>query len=330
MRSIFFFVMVNLFAGGAGAAVVDPDRATQYKAPDPDYAYTREVFDCAGRDTLQLAAGYVGAIVDSTHGAPAVFDSYPCRQYTETGAERIYRLEVSGDIVLHARLADEGGPDLDLFLLNDCDTDSCLVGAAVEFLIELTEGTYYLIVDTHDADGLSGVHFTVEIEALWQGVPPAACSGATVVDCDQPEPLPGNLFGKPDLVRTYDCSPGIARGGEDWYEVTSPALRFMSFRVEADSVGLDPVLWLFDGCGPDAVCLGWSDATIASTGEDDGTGIEVLEWPQEEELPATVYVAVDCALSPAAEFIGAYTVTIDCATVPAESRSFGSLRALYR
>ena len=76
--------------------------------------------------------------------------------------------------------------------------------------------------------------------------------------------------------------------------------------------------------------LGFIDDTLAYTGEGDGSGIEVLDWRQESELPATVWVAVDCALPPAAAGSGAYEIIIDCQTVPSEQTSFGSLRALYR
>ena len=322
---------ILIVATAAAAAPPTPTELRAPKPPDPGWAPARVVFDCTGRDTLSIAPGFTATITDSTVGAATDFDAYPCTKWQEEGPEHVYRLEVTERTILTATLTEAEDEDLDLYLLNDCDTDSCLAGANIEFTADLAPGTYFLVVETYGAGTVPGLPYILDLEARWPGVPPQPCDpgGATVVVCDV-STLTGDLFGKPDLVRTYDCNPGISTGGEDWYEITSPALRVMKLEVRTLVVGLDPVIWIFDGCGPDAVCLDFIDATLAFTGEGDGSGIEVLDWRQESEQPATVWVAVDSALPPAAAGTGAYEIIIDCQTVPTEQTSFGSLRALYR
>lgn len=330
IRHMVFLGFFCALAAGAHASSNLPGDP-HYKAPDPNWTPSRVVFDCTGRDTLTVAPGFTLTVVDSTVGGPSDFDAYPCAQWKEEGPEHVYRLEITERTILRAVLTEPEG-DLDLFLLNDCDTDSCLAAANLELTADLDPGTYFLVVDTYGEGSVDGLPYQLDLTGRWPGIPPQPCDpgGATVVACDVAT-IPGDLYGKPDLVRVYDCNPGIAAGGEDWYEITSPALRILKLQVQAQSEGLDPVIWIFDGCGPDAVCLDFIDATFAYTGDPtDNSGIEVLEWRQETELPATVWVAVDCVLPPAAEGGGDYTVLIDCQTVPTEETSFGGLRALYR
>ncbi|MCP4574615.1 MAG: hypothetical protein GY838_19880 [bacterium] len=328
-RNVLIFALCCA-AGVAHASSQIPGHP-QYKPPDPRWSPARIVFDCTGRDTLTIAPGFATTITDSTVGAPSNFPGYPCAQWPEEGPEHVYRLEITERTILRVNLSEPTG-DLDLFLLNDCDTDACLAGENQELVADLDPDTYFLVVDTYGSGTVAGLPYELELIAGWPGVPLQICDpgGATEVDCDLAT-IPGDLYGQPDLVRTYDCNPGLSAGGEDWYRITAPGLRIMKLEVQARSVGLDPVIWLFDGCGPDAVCLGFVNATLAYSGTStDGTGSEVLEWPQELELPATVWVAVDCTLPPLAAGEGDYEVIIDCQTVPEEKTSFGSLRALHR
>ena len=100
-------------------------------------------FDCAGLNTLTLApALWDTAITGDTTGASALLAGYGCRTWPEQGPEHIYRLEVTAELQLWAGLSGLGTQDLDIFLLDGCDTDACLAGANTELQAVLPAGTY--------------------------------------------------------------------------------------------------------------------------------------------------------------------------------------------
>ncbi len=302
-----------------------PAHATDLpKPPDPGFTLTRTVFDCTPRQTLTVDAGFSAVIADSTFGA-GVVDGYACSAWSETGPEAFYALEVTEDVELFAGLRDLGDRDLDLFLMSACDNDSCLAAANIEFSVVLAPGSYTLIVDGYAQPEPQAGPFTLELSARAPGLPATVCDGgATPYYCQvETGTFTGDLQGAPDLVRTNSCSPVLASAGEQWYAVTVAAYHEVTATVSDIGPGLDPVLWLFPGCGPNAACTDWADDKTAGQGES-------LTWSNATFMDTTVYLGVDAALPPA-DGEGAYTLELRCqAMVGVEATAFGAVKALYR
>jgi hypothetical protein len=318
-----------LVAAPAVASVPHAVPGVDGKPADPRYAPVRSAFDCAGRDTLTLIAGSpVVTLQDSTTGGTNTIDNYPCAPWNELGPEHIYRLEVTEELEFWAGLRNTTDEvDHDLFLLSDCDTDSCLVGANTELSARLAPGTYYLVVDGAGTANPAAGPYTLEYVTRWPGVPPVVCvpGFATPVDGAATElDLDNNLFGKADLMRSYDCSPLLVRGGEAWYALTLPGIHEVTVSFTAVAAALDVALWLFDGCGPEAVCLDYANDKI-------GGQSEQLLILNEGAEPVTVYLGVDSFRAPTDTFAGQYTIRFaGQSNVAIEKKSLGSVRALYR
>lgn len=317
----------------AGPAAADSPPVAGARDGKPGVLLTaplRTVFDCAGRDTLLLVPGLVDTLRDDTTGGPTALDAYACRPWAETGPEHVYRLEVAEELDFWAGLRDLAPDlDLDLFLLDDCDTDACLIGENTELGARLAPGTYWLIVDGAPGPGVvTAGAYTLALETRYPGVAPQICAGGVA------EPLActvgggiarsGTLFGQPDLLRSHPCNPFLARGGEVWYALELMPGQAFSANMPTVAPQLDAVLWLFAGCGPEAECLAVADRETAGVPES-------LTWQNPVAETVTVWLAVDAARPPASEAAGAFELAITCGTeVPAAKTSIGSVRALFR
>lgn len=287
-------------------------------------------FDCAGRDTFTLTAAVAETVLGGdTTGGPTQLPSYACVLWSEAGPEHIYRLEVTEDLQLWAGLSGLGDNDLDLFLLDGCDSDQCLTGANTELQAVLPAGTYWLVVDGYGSGAGAAGPYTLTLRTRWPGVPAQVCAegGAEPVACDGALiTRPGSLFGAADLVQAYDCSPSQVPGGEAWYAVTLPGEQQVTVRATPDAGApvLDLVLWLFDGCGATAHCLLHADTRA-------GGGYESLVYENTGTDPVTVYLAVDARHAPASAEAGVFAAAFQCqSNVADEQRSLGSIKALYR
>ncbi len=314
-------------AAPASARGVQIGRLAPDRPDETGFRYNREAFDCAFRDTFTTAD--LDTVEDDTTDGPSLLTAYACRDWTESGPEHVYRLEVTARSEFSARLADlPGVVDLDLVLLASCDTDDCLAQENTGFTAVLDPGVYVLIVEGYQ--GSAGA-YTLLMSARPPGVPPEVCAegGATPVEPpDAGASQEGSLFGLPDLIWAYpDCSDLWHRAGEAWYAVTLPAAgadeyRRVTVTASADDPSLDLALWVFDGCGEAALCLDFAD---------DGTGgeSESLVLENRAETPRVVLLAVDAFRPPATEFAGGFGLQF-AVTVPAERRSLGGVRALFR
>lgn len=322
-------LLLALAAAAAQAAppprVLHQDDGAKHLAPAQPLLLTP--FDCAGRDTFTLTPALWDTVINGdTTGGPSLLPGYGCRPWPEQGPEHIYRLEVTERLQLRAALSELGAQDLDLFLLDGCDTDACLAGANLELVAELTPGTWWLVVDGYgNAPGAAGP-YTLNLATRWAGVPPGVClpGGAAPISC--PAVVDTSLAGLPDLVQSYDCSPALLPGGETWHTLTVPGLHDVSARATPAPLTptLDLALWLFDGCGPDAVCLGFVDARA-------GGQQETLDWSHTGADPVVVYLAVDTRREPDSPETGSFSLTVDCqSNVAEEKRPLGSVRALFR
>jgi len=290
----------------------------------PPVDLPRVALDCSSPDsTLAVTVASADTLSGDTTGGTSQAERYSCVSWTESGPERMYRLDVSGDVELRASLSDLGANDLDLFLLDACDTDACIAHANRELVAWLSTGTYYLMVDGYR--GAQG-SYTLALTGRYPGVPPEICEPGGTDETYVPTESgmiehSGNLFGKPNRIQTYTCSEVLEAGGEFWYAITLPDSGSLSvdFTTVADS--LDVALWLFDGCGTTAECLGFADDRVSGQPEQ-------LEWENLTGGTATVYMAVDCFRPPSSEFNGDYTLGLD--VVPTEQRSLSGIKALFR
>ena len=308
------------------------------KPADPNYVYNRAVFDCTPPDSMTIKVNTVVTLSDSTIGRTSLIDSYPCAPWAEAGPELIYRLDVAAPLNLSGILSGNVF-DLDLFLLDGCDSDACLVGESVNFSADLDPGIYFLVVDTPSGDPNNQAdHFSLELTARELGIPAAACieADANFITCaNDTFTVAGehDLYGQPNLVTVYDCGTSPKTAGERWYSLTQGPggqVTIVVTPVQGFSENLDVNLWLFTGCGPDAICLGFADDNVADLGE-------TLTWTNEHPTEnVTVYLAVDAVREPETPPGGdpipmSYDLQILCqGSVPTTKTSFGSFKSLYR
>jgi hypothetical protein len=322
-------VAVTVPAGAAPAPqILYTDPTT--KPAETAQPHVLTPFGCAGIDTLTLGAALAETLITGdTTGGPTLLSGYGCLPWSEQGPEHIYRLEVTEDLQLWAGLSDLGANDLDLFLLDGCDTDQCLVGANTELQMLLPAGTYWLVVDGYGSSSPAAGPYTLTLETRWPGVPPQICQagGATEVTCAGATiPLDGDLLGAANLLQAYECSPSLVTGGEQWYAVALPGLHQVSVRAApaAYAPTLDLVLWLFDGCGAAAACLNYIDLKA-------GGQVETLLFENLSADPVTVYLAVDARRAPTVTGSGDYSLDFVCQTkVANEVMSAGSVKGMWR
>lgn len=330
-RSILLPLAFALLGGSVAlAGVLSLTPGSDIKPPDSDYFYLRAPFDCSTPEAvIDLVPGTVDTLFGDTTGGTSQIASYPCAPWNEPGPEHIYRLELAEDLELTASFIDQTDlVDLDLFLLDACDTDACLVGVNTEFTALLEAGTYYLIIDGAGAGPADDEGpYTVALEMRYLGVHPDVCDPAvhTAVSCaDTVQTFQDNLFGKPDLVRSYECATGLLPGGESWYAVTVPTEKTLFVQVTTDTLALDPALWLFDKCGTDAACLAHANAETGGLPES-------FEWLNDTGAEATVYLGVDCFRSPDDTGRGNVAIEVRCELiVDTEKTSLGSFKSLFR
>lgn len=325
------FLLMAIGPGGvlAGHSATDKNP----KPADPDFSPGRVTFDCTARDTLDLFVGFQAQIADSTTASENNLPGYGCRSWNEQGPENIYRLDLADNLELFAALRNFDDPtglpdeDLDIFLLSDCDSDSCLAGENLEFSITLDPGTYYLVVDGYGSSNPAEGFYTLVLETRESGLPMQICEPGGAIPLQPGSDTiteTGNLFPQPNLMQNYACSPIVERGGELWYAVTVEGFHEFNVEITILAETLDTAIWLFGGCGPFAECLGFADDKLAGQSE-------TLDFVNDTENPVTVYVGIDSYRPADTEPLGELTVVFTgTSNVPTVKRSLGGVRSLYR
>ena len=333
-RRAAFGLLLVLLPALAAADLYVPGKGQ--RLPDRGGLYLPDTFPCDQlTQDLILVETSLQTFADTTSGESAV-NAYACEPgWNESGPEHIYKLTADTDLILDAWLGGND-PDLDLILLSDCDTDSCLVQANSELSAQLSQGAVvYLLVDGFN--GAEGPYaLTLQTRAI--GIPESICNGGAVpIDLIEAGGLEytSNLFEQPNQVSVYDCADYTIRGGERWYAMSIAAAdtdtvgvgwgEMLSVNITASTVqpNLDLVLWIFDQCGPDAQCLAWVDDEVA------GGLPEVLEWDNPDPEARTVYLAVDCIRPPETDPSGTFDLRFDT-VVPIEVKSVTGVRNLFR
>ncbi|MBK7048550.1 MAG: hypothetical protein IPH48_19060 [bacterium] len=236
---------------------------------------------------------------------------------------------MTAELQLWAGLSDLGTQDLDIFLLDGCDTDQCLAGANTELQAVLPPGTYWLVVDGYGTSTPAAGPYTLSLQTRW----PASAAGLRSRRRHQRDlrrrahhACPATWRPPPNLLQAYDCSPSLVVGGEAWYAIELPATHQVTVQATPDAAApaLDVALWLFNGCGAAATCLDFAD-------EKAGGQVETLTFDNTGETPVTIYLAVDAHRVPGENESGVFLLELLCqSNVATEKSSLGSVRALFR
>ena len=287
----------------------------------PAYRAARAEPDCADAPTLVVTPDLADVLTGDTTGGTSLVDGYACVGWQETGPEAVWLLDVTEDTFLHVVLDSEA--DLDLFLLTDCDSDSCAAWHASEFQVPLTARAepYVLVVDGYM--GEEGP-FDLGLKGYSPGPSADVCGSARNSPCDETaRSHEGNLYGLPNLLLSDDCSAFLQFGGEEWYRVTLEDT--VTLTAEIESPYLDASMWLYDGCDSDAACLVFVDEESAGVNE-------TLVYQNETGAAQTVYLAVDAFRAPEGEETASYALTLTCTgqIVANERRSLSDIKAMYR
>lgn len=305
-------------------AAAYPKHGLPDRTADAPAASRGDVPDCSGATPVTVTTALDITLHGDTTGLPSLVAAYACEPWDESGPEAVFELQVDQDVLLSVFL-DSPLADLDIFLLSDCDSDSCLAAHISQFLAELPARPepYYLVVDGYrGAAGTFNLTLTAQPGLLDQ----MACDLATDVACDDVV-MGGNVFDQPNLVTMADCGSYLAFGGEDWFRLTLPDRAELD--VQVGSVNFDAVLWLFDDCGPDPVCLGYADGGVASEPES-------ISYINESGGELSLLLGVDSiwdisTASGDSEPDGAFSLTVSCSVpVSSEQSTFGDLKSLFR
>ena len=68
---------ILLWAGSLSGAVLYVAGDGNTKPPDPDFVYTRTVFDCTPRETIPLTVLLANSLGGDTTGGDNLIDNYP-------------------------------------------------------------------------------------------------------------------------------------------------------------------------------------------------------------------------------------------------------------
>jgi len=257
--------------------------------------------DCSGASELSITSDQPTISLADTTEALSQADSYSCVGWPEGGGEAIYRLDIVENLVLNVALT--SAQDLDLFLLTACHSDSCLLASNREILGMIATGSYILVVDTNQSGRQP---FQLELGGSPAGVPQVACDLAKPLACvEGGANVSGSVFLQGAFVTYAECSPVLVTGTERWHSLLLPAGG--SLRAVLSMAAADGVLWLFSGCGEEALCVGFADRT--STG-----GQEELNFINTTGSDITYYLVVDTFRAVTSEEDGVFDLTVSCSS----------------
>ncbi len=232
----------------------------------------------------------------------SVWDSYSCPSKAGfTGYEAIYHLELDRNCLITARL-DDMQENLDLFLLDDCDPNTCLQrathsGTSAE-TISLTAAageTMYFVVEGYNGN-VSDYTFQVDcgcVDPDGDITGNGSCESPYGLACDDSH-VYNNAQGSA-VWDTYSCSTLPVSGREIIYRYS--ALQSCAQTARLTNLTGDLDLFLLSDCSPDS-CL---DKSANIGGESESISFNVTQGE-------SVYLVVD-------GFGGAtsnYTMWLDC------------------
>ena len=322
-----FLTLVLVLLPAASGAVPFTGSRTGARSWAPPLRAVAGDPDCAAALAVTVDIGDSLTLDGDTTGLSAGADAYGCVGWDESGPEAVFALSPTVPLLLHVRLVSSPA-DLDLFLLSDCSADSCVAWENSEFVVSLAPRAepWYLVVDGYRGDAGP---FRLEMAAYAEGPTGAACDSATTVDCTTGSVTEeGNLLDRPNRLVWNTCAGYAAEGGEQWFSTT--VLDSAELTVTLSGQLFDGILWLFDGCGADAVCLDHADAALAG-------GQERIVWRNLTGRRRHCWIGVDAArplLSSEGDtqIDGQFQLIITCegGVVPTEPTGWGAFKRRYR
>jgi len=126
------------------------------------------VLDCSSAVHVPCGGGTFSG--NTSTGSNDVDIYSPCTAWFETGKENVYRVDTTGTGDIIARLSGMT-ENLDVFILDDCDENSCIAFGNITAEAHLIPpGTYYVVVDGYE--GAEG-NYTLTISSSCSSTTPA-------------------------------------------------------------------------------------------------------------------------------------------------------------
>lgn len=191
----------------------------------------------------------------TTIGKKKIIDKYSCTPWNESGPEVIYSITTTQPGDLTASLTNMTG-NLDVFILNACNPDSCLTKGNYNAVLEnAPPGTYYIVVDGYE--GAEGDYqLTVTCGDL-------DCSNAVPLECGAI--YTGNTSAESNKVMLYDCLTFSSyTGPEKVHTVTTTEPGDLTVFLDAHN-GNSLGVFILSDCDPkQCVANGVTTATYAN------------------------------------------------------------------
>lgn len=310
--SIVAIIAIALVAGTAGA---EPDGILSSTSKIPVVKQSGQpdkgLLDCSGAVEIALDNVYYG---DNT-GLPNNVSTYGCSTWDESAGEYVFHLYLAEPAMFEAYITPDGC-DLDLAVLDQCDEDlGCLIVVDEGVITNVpVSGDFYFVVD-----GYAGAECSFTFEIISQALPEPVDFCASVLDVYGTH-FEGDTCDGENNIATLDCGDYTEAGLEHYYEVLMPA--GSSFTADVTYAAADGALWVLDGCAEPFGCLAYADNTL------DGQ-TETITYTNDTGSDTFVYLVLDSWGTGAC---GAYVMDFQSTggAIPAESRSFSDVKAMFR
>lgn len=127
---------------------------------------------CGNPIALSCGVPYNGTTVDGQTN----FNNYLCSFWSEYGKEKVHTITITQSSDLDIQISGLGNVDLDLFLLNACDTSNCLNYGDNDIQeTNLPPGTYYIVVDGYGSTAVQEGTYSLLVNCT-PNVDPNACT----------------------------------------------------------------------------------------------------------------------------------------------------------
>ncbi|MFH1143773.1 MAG: hypothetical protein V1774_04445 [Candidatus Eisenbacteria bacterium] len=317
MKRVLLAALVLLLA--TGTAMADKE-----KLNGPPSHPTDGLLDCTGAHAI--ACG--GSHSDDTTLYPSAVSDYNMPSWTLDGPEVVYELTIAADTYLTLDLTFPTAGDLALLLLASCDENTVIDysdaygdGAPEQIAMEVTAGTYIVVVEGWYADDYGPYTLTVSCEAPPEPPVNDQCAGAIeIVRCSSGV-VEGDLTLAVDDYTPSGALPsctGYSALGKDIVYVMDLQVGDEVSMSMAPLVYFDAALYLISDCAdPNGTC---------KAGSDSGNP-EAISWIC--DAAGTYYLICDAWSSGTG---GPFTLTysIECPPVPDDVESWGTIKSIYR
>jgi len=230
------------------------------------------------------------------------FNSYDCFTDDHSGPELVYQVTTTqmGDLQVNIdNVTGNNNPDLDIFILTDCNDTDCLAsGVSTGNSDQATyqnapAGTYTIIIDGYQ--GSVGA-FDLTVNCIGDPLEDGTCDAPITIECGQT--LGGNTANGENNFETQNCVPFNYSGKELIYQLTTTTAGDLTVRLDNIVGANDPDLDIFiaDACS-NTNCLAYGAAVGSS---------EIAVLPN---APAGTYFIIIEGYDGS---VGAFDITVEC------------------